>query len=460
MLSCRVMTALVALATALTLPNVAHAAFTVSYSANTGLLVQGDAASDGASVELTADGHYEVSSGTTDISPIRVESATFVAGPGCTRPAPTRVRCNATGSRVITGNLGAASDRLSGAGAVGDMFVNGGTEADIITGGTGFDAIDGGFGNDVLTGGGGNDTVEGGDGKDTIRADGGSAEAGSDILRGGADDDIFRAHATAARVDRIEGGAGKDTADYSPRAVAVSLTVTYGGPLVADDGQSGEGDGIGSDVEILIGGSGNDSISVRRVVGASAPQGVRLVGNAGIDRLSSTDIGTEFDPGIGTDHVEGSAVADRVLGRDAENDRVDCNGGIDVFVADLRDDPISAECEQVDQGAVEEGPNVVVRSRALRVLPDGTVAVRLRCPRRLDIPCAGRLAVRLDARRTRFGSATRYRMRRGGSTTVTVRLPAVQRSGARRRGARLRLRSVETGSHGPKTTLRSLPARR
>ena len=83
---------------------------------------------------------------------------------------------------------------------------------------------------------------------------------------------------------------------------------------------------------------------------------------------------------------------------------------------------------------------MVVPSRALRVQPDGTVAVRLRCPRRLDIPCAGRLAVRLDASRTRFGSATRYRMRRGRATTVTVRLPAAQRSGARRRGARLRLR--------------------
>jgi Ca2+-binding RTX toxin-like protein len=436
-------------------------AFTVSYSANSGLLVQGDAASDGASVQLTADGNYEVSSGTTDISPIRVESATFVAGPGCTRPALTRVRCNATGSRVITGNLGAASDRLSASGAVGDMFVNGGTEGDIITGGTGFDAIDGSSGNDVLTGGGGNDTVEGGEGKDTIRADGASADAGSDVLRGGADDDIFRAHATAARADRIEGGAGTDTADYSPRAVAVSLTVSYGQPRVADDGQSGEGDDIGSDVEAFIGGSGADSISVRQVAGASAPQQIRLVGNAGIDRLiSGTDIATEFDPGIGSDVVEGSSVADRVLGRDAENDRVDCNGGIDGFIADLRDDPISAECEQVDQGTVEEGPNVVVRSRALRVLPDGTVAVRLRCPRRLDIPCAGRLAVRLDAPRARFGSATRYRMRRGRSTTVTVRLPAAQRSGARRRGARLRLRSVEKGSHGPKTTLRSLPARR
>ena len=41
---------LVALAAALTLPGAAQAAYTVSYSANSGLSVQGDGASDGASV--------------------------------------------------------------------------------------------------------------------------------------------------------------------------------------------------------------------------------------------------------------------------------------------------------------------------------------------------------------------------------------------------------------------------
>jgi Ca2+-binding RTX toxin-like protein len=456
-----VITAAVALATALTAPDAAQAAFTVSYDANTGLLVQGDAASDGATVELSADGRYEVSSGTTDISPIRVESATLVAGPGCTKPSQNLVRCNAPGNRVITGSLGAASDRLSAGGPVGDMFVDGGTGDDIVRGGVGFDAIDGGSGNDLLNGGAGNDVVDGGDGKDTFVADGGSPDAGTDTLRGGSDDDTFRAHATAARPDRIEGGRGVDTADYSPRAVGVSLQVSYGGPRVADDGQLGEGDDIGSDVEVLIGGSGPDKISVSHVAGTLAPDRLRLAGNAGADRLSSeTDIATEFDPGIGLDVVIGSSVADQVLGRDAEHDRVDCNAGIDTFVADLRDDEISAECEQVDQGAVEEGPNVVVRSRVLRVRPDGTVTVRLRCPRRLDIPCAGRLAVRLDRSRTRFGRAARYRMRHGRSITVTVRLPAAQRSGARRPRARLRLRSVETGTHGPKTTLRSLRTRR
>lgn len=440
------------------MPDAAKAAFTVSYSPNSGLLVQGDAASDAAHVELQADGRYAVFVGTEPIFPIRIPGATLVRGSGCNQPEPRRVTCQVTGSRVITGSLGDASDMLEAFGAVGDMFVDGGSGADIVRGGSGFDAIDGGPGNDLLSGRAGNDVVEGGDGKDTISADGTSGRTSC------------AARATtigSSRVRRWSARIGStavpgiDSADCSQRAIGVSLQVSYGGPRVADDGQSGEGDDIADDVEVLIGGGGPDSIAVRHVAGTPAPSPLRLIGNAGNDRLSSeTDVATDFDPGIERDSVAGSSVSERVLGRDGELDRVDCNGGIDAYVADLRDSPISPECEQVDQGAVNEGPNVVVRSRALRVGRDGAVAVRLRCPRKPQIPCAGRLAVRLDRSRTRLGAATHYRIRRGRSRTVTIRLPAAQRSGARRRGARLRLRSVERGSHGPKTTLRSVPARR
>ena len=444
---------------ALGLPGAANATFTVSYSPNSGLLVQGDGGSDAATVELQADGRYAVFVGTEPIFPIRIPGATLVAGSGCNQPEPRRVTCQVTGNRVITGSLGDASDMLEASGAgLGDMFVNGGPGADIVAGGSGFDAIDGGPGNDVLRGGAGNDLVEGGDGKDTITGDGTS---GQDTLRGGADDDRFVARQSLASPDRIDGGPGIDSADYSNRTVGVSLLVTYGGARVADDGQAGEGDDIADDVEVLIGGEGPDTIAARHVAGTPAPSRLRIAGNGGSDRLATaSDVAAEFDPGIGRDGVEGSSLSDRVLGRDGENDAVDCNGGIDTFVADLRDVPISPECEQVDQGAIDEGPNVVMRPRALRVARGGAVEVRLRCPRTLRIPCAGRLAVRLDRAGTRFGPVTRYSIRRGRTMTVTVQLPAAQRAGARRRGARLRLRSVERGSHGPKTTLRSLPSRR
>jgi hypothetical protein len=453
----RSLTAALALAAALTLPDAAKAAYTVSYSASSGLLIQGDAGNDGAEVFFAQpELRYHVRPQT---------GSTLMAGAGCTRLDTGVVECAAAGNRVITGTLGAGNDRLDGglARVIGDMFVDGGGGDDVIVGGLGFDALDGGAGADVLNGSGGNDVVEGGDGDDRIIADGGQSESpGSDTLRGEGGNDTFTA-SQGIRVypDRIEGGAGVDRVDYSARTAGVSLRVNFGGRRDADDGQPGEGDDIGSDVEILTGGSGPDSIIVTQAPGAVAPTRLQLNGNAGRDQLASnTSIVTVFDPGIGEDVVVGSAVEDKVLGRDAEHDTVDCNGGLDGYTADLRDSPISSECEQVDQGAVKEGPNVVVRSKALRVERDGAVSVRLRCPRKLRIACEGSLAVRGDRKGSRFGARARYRIRRGRSATVRVVLPRAQRSRARRRGGRLRLRSVERGSHGPKTTLRLLAVRR
>ncbi|HEX8912878.1 MAG TPA: hypothetical protein VF796_11000, partial [Humisphaera sp.] len=88
----------------------------------------------------------------------------------------------------------------------------------------------GGDGNDTLTGGGGNDTLNGGN--------------GNDVERGGGGKDTF------------VGGAGEDTADYSAYTAAVKVDLDN----VADDGATGEGDNVESDVEDIKGGSGADTL--------------------------------------------------------------------------------------------------------------------------------------------------------------------------------------------------------
>ncbi len=95
-----------------------------------------------------------------------------------------------------------------------------------------------------------------------------------------------------------------------------------------------------------------------------------------------------------------------------------------------------------------------------RVNGDGALSVRLACPRSVRIGCRGALSARLDRRGARFGAGERYSLRPGRSATVAVDLPGGQVAAARRRGARVRVRSVERGVHGPKTTQRSLAARR
>ena len=120
-------------------------------------------------------------------------------------------------------------------------------------------SLNGGAGNDILIGGLGGDTLDGGAGDDYL-----FGRAGDDVLVG----DLGR--------DFMSGGVGSDTADYSARTG--DLLVGIG--LLPDDGERGETDNILSDVETVLGGSGNDNFST------TSGTAVRFVGNAGNDTLA------------------------------------------------------------------------------------------------------------------------------------------------------------------------------
>jgi Ca2+-binding RTX toxin-like protein len=116
----------------------------------------------------------------------------------------------------------------------GGSSLGGGTGDDVMDGGEGNDLMLGEFGNDKLIDGPGDDDLNGGDGDDHIF---------SDPLGG----------------DDINGNAGVDTLDYSDRTA--DLSITMGVNLsTPDDGQEGEGDNTDADTEIVLLGSGNDTI--------------------------------------------------------------------------------------------------------------------------------------------------------------------------------------------------------
>jgi Ca2+-binding RTX toxin-like protein len=330
---------------------------------------------------------------------------------------------------------------LRASGYSGDVFAFGDDGNDVLGGGAGFDQLDGGAGDDRFEGdsGGGTDSLLGRDGNDVLVAN------------------QFR-----ASVDRFDGGAGIDVANYSARPGAVSLTVTVGTTGANDDGGNNgvEGDGL-ENVETLIGGAANDFLEFRSVL-RSAPSGTRtIMGNGGADTVQAVGaVRTSLDGGLGGDTVRGGSSVDSIFSREGEKDTITCGGSTDTLRPDLRDVPLSADCEDVDQSDRREDPNVILGTRVATVDEDGMLTMRLRCPRSVGVGCRGTLSARLDRRGTRFGSGERYSLRAGRSVSVEMELPARQVSRARRRGARVRVRSVERGEHGPKTTLRSLPARR
>jgi len=354
-----------------------------------------------------------------------------------------------------TFELGDDRDELRvGTGTAIPVVARGGDGNDaIIAFGAGPSNLDGGGGNDFLAGGLAADTLSGGPGQDLLRGDASDANGtvstssgGDDLLRGGPDTDSY------------DGGAGLDTVSYADATSAVTAVL----PRPPEEGgvapgQGGEGEGLPPDVEGVIGGPGADNLT-----GNNA--GNRLEGGPGRDTLTG---------GKGSDLLAGGDGGDSIFARDAIADLISCgtNGSgrlarSDTLDSDLADGRPPVDCETVTQGALLEGANVRMRGGLLRADGDGRVAVRLACPRRVAIGCVGRLVLRLQQgrgsgpRSQATARSRRYRIRRGRSKAVSLRLSRRERAALRRAARFARLTSIEAGQLGRKTTIRTVRLRR
>jgi Ca2+-binding RTX toxin-like protein len=435
-----------------------------------------------------ADGlKLEVASTESDLHVRTVEDGLLVTelanrpiteGAGCSDaespffPGEERALCNLPPLRFVTLVGGTLRDELTLAPGAGDCLCFPGAGNDEIRGANGADLVEAGDGDDVVLGRAGGDVLRGGGGGDDL-----SGEDGDDILEGQDGDDTL---ADGTGADRSDGGEGADRliapaardaadtysgggtlgdrADYSARGGAVSLRVGFGAVSGAPPtrSQPSEGDTLLLNIEDLAGGAGGDTLV------ASSPRS-NLFGNGGSDTLrggtpppgANPTVDDVLDGGLGADLLDGQGGNDRLLARDAVDDQVSslivCGSGSDVLDADVRDDDTRAlptDCESVSQGMVGEDPNVHIRS-AKRAAGGGLI-VTLRCPRKARRGCKGKLALK---RGRGFTGGLRYAIRRG--RWGKVRLP----SGAKR-GASVRIRSVERGRLGPRTTFRTLKVKR
>lgn len=192
-------------------------------------------------------------------------------------------------------------------GATG-ILLNTDTNKDIVATNVETHKVSLGAGNDVFSAS-GNATV-------------GAAFGSAVSVYGGSGNDTFSQGATTTVSETLFGGPGTDTVDYSLRTAA--LTVSISATTDADDGLAGEADDIQSDVEVVTGGSANDTMTAATGVAATFNGGAgndTLVGDSGADVLSG---------GAGDDVLRGGAGADTLNG-DAGDDRFDeettSNGG-------------------------------------------------------------------------------------------------------------------------------------
>jgi Ca2+-binding RTX toxin-like protein len=205
---------------------------------------------------------------------------------------------------VMTGTPGGAAGEQDAIGADVEAF----------TAGSGDDTVTGNALSNHIRGGAGDDTLSGG-------VNSGSCSTDLDTLDGEAGDDTFDQGANPDCADILNGGAGVDRADYRARGANLSLSLDS----TANDGDPAvdEKDNIRTDIEIVLGGMGDDT----------------LTGSANADELHG---------GPGNDVLDGAAGNDTLSG-DSGNDTLNGGPGDDVF------DESGADAEYVYMSVERKG---------------------------------------------------------------------------------------------------------
>ncbi len=280
-----------------------------------------------------------------------------------------------------------------------------------------------------VTTGNGDDRVTTGAGNDNI-----NTRDGNDVLDGGLGNDVFT------------GGPGTgDVVSYASHSASEPVVATLDG--IQNDGCAvcGESDRIGPDVEGIVGGSGDDT----------------LTGGAGDDTI---------DGGPGTDTEDGGPGNDTILARDGSPDRLGCGTGNDGGSADPGDS-VGSDCEFVARAIYDPGqapdadqpagiapisprlfniepPRIPAQTAA--VTASGVALVQVVCPAAAGA-CKGSVDLLLtsskgSARRGRIVAARRRKVTKLGHTKFAAKAGAkpIVRVRLNRRGRRRILRRRHT----------------
>ena len=220
----------------------------------------------------------------------------------------------AVGNELDNSIIASSGDNLVIAGS-GNDFVQGGSGNDAIFGESGDDEITGDNGIDYIVGGSGSDRINGGSDADALYGEDGndSIEAGfgfvTDILVGGAGDDVLRAISSEANpdYDLLDGGAGNDSY-YVDTGADLTFEAAGGGidTVFADVPVAGAGVYLYAHVENLV------------LLGSTAFG----VGNEIDNSLTGSGSGNFLLGGAGADTINGKAGNDVLFGE----------GGADMFI--------------------------------------------------------------------------------------------------------------------------------
>ncbi|MGK2955613.1 MAG: calcium-binding protein [Solirubrobacterales bacterium] len=328
----------------------------VGAAASAALVIPGVAGASTASVNSDGELRFFAPAGETNSVTISLESPSYVirdpgstitAGSDCVSINTNRVDCVATevvdrvtmelGDLDDQGTLAASIPELSS-----DSVVSGEAGIDVISNLGPFDMqASGGIGNDTLIGGSGRDRLTGGTGDDTLQGNAGRDNfdpgEGKDSSSGAAGQDSFEAGAVADEADTFAGGDDLDEIRYSSRANPVNVSLNG----VGEDGESGEGDNVGADIEFAQGGSAGDTLT-------GSPAENDLEGNSGPDTISGD---------VGADELSGGGGDDTLVAGPGD-DEVGGGDGADSIAGNQGDDRMSFEFSDGDLDQISGGPDL------------------------------------------------------------------------------------------------------
>ena len=269
----------------------------------------------------------------------------------------------ADGDDVMTGGAGNDTADYSARTAALTLNIDGladsgeGVEADTIN--TDIETVKGGAGNDTIVGSPGNDIIFGGPGDDTI-----TGGLGNDTLNGDGGNDVFLEGTATSGADTFNGGSGVDTVSYALRTVAVVASIDG----VANDGEAGEMDKVGTDIENLTGGAGDDTLTgstADNVLSGGAGNDILnglagndvLRGGAGNDIENGSDGDDTFDEGTaasGNDSLHGGSGVDTVDYSGRTNDLTVVMDGVTASGETGELDVIFTDVENLKGGAGDD----------------------------------------------------------------------------------------------------------
>jgi Ca2+-binding RTX toxin-like protein len=215
-------------------------------------------------------------------------------------PGADRIIGGATGNDIVYYDHSLVGVTVDLDGVAGDDGAPGegdtiGADIDGVVGSPFADTLTGNAGDNRLVGCGGADRLDGLDGDDDLVGDGADCSlAGGPIPIG---------------ADVLIGGPGVDSVSYDERTANVIVDI---GGAVPNDGEAGEGDSVGADIEDVFGGAGNDLL-----VGSVAAN--HLYGGWGNDSLFGLDGDDTLDGSVGDDSLYGGNGVDTLNGGDGSD---------------------------------------------------------------------------------------------------------------------------------------------